>query len=323
MPIKKTTKAPTQKQKTAVTAKTEQIGIAAWFFKPDMQQGLSKWFVRSALFLIASFAFILFTGVVGLQSEFVHAGAVPPTFWQTTNIILTLASQRPLTIIAIAVILFAIGMFMFMPRRYLDKTGFAALYIPFTILLLAMTSGFMLISKYERALFADPSIALTALGLVLGLLLIMFTGLVASVVCYARKIGISKTGLLFSFPFGFTIYELFGLFLPTGDKDKVIKIHSEWYRKSIDFLLNVKKGQIILAAVFLLLPFASYSPTTPIITYIPGLTIIAIFAALYFKVGTKWLCDNTKKMPILAIAENAASIAIFHYAFQAIAAAQV
>ena len=315
MPTKKATKtSKTPKAERAPGAK--QTGMLSWFFKPDLTQGWKKWLLRAGLFAVAFLVAVFFLGVVGIQAEFASAGAVVPTFRQTAEIVAALALQQPFSVLVFAAALYAIGMFLFMPRRYLDKTGFAALYIPFTLLCFVMTFALLLAAKYERE-FQNPAIMLS---ICMGLMLAVFAGMVASVVCYARKNGISRTALFLSFPFGLTFYELAGLFLPSKDKDRIITIKANWYRALIDFLLFTKNGQIILAAGYLAMFSVSYSPNAPFATFLPGLIMVALFAALYFG-KTQWLSNNMKKMSWLAVIENAASFAIFYYFFQAVAGA--
>jgi hypothetical protein len=132
-------------------------------------------------------------------------------------------------------------------------------------------------------------------------------GVFAGVVCYARKSGVSKLAVFLSFPFGADLYSYAGYFLPDSGKDKTLAIKYKWYGRFLNYMLNEKYGQLILAAIALLLVALSWSPW--------NLMMAAIFGGLYFWRGKHWMMQNIKMLSWVAVLLNLSACATIAYTF--------
>jgi hypothetical protein len=288
MPVKKTTK----KIVTKVTDNKNGISILRWFFKPDMSQGKKKWIARSFFFVIGLMLLTILFGTVSMMSEMAKGGMDVPSFFavakQLTLIVYSTMLINPIAYVAAFMIMFVFGMFLFMPRHYLDKQSFIAVF--FTSILWATISasaGFMGM-KLHIPQFA---MMIIVMGIILSI-----SSVVASIVCFARKLGTSRLLTLLMFPFSATFFEFTGYFLPVQGKENVIKIKYNWYKRFISFLLDTKKGQLSMAIVTLLV--AAISPTPW------ELFIIAFFGSLYLLRGPEWMAKNLNRLTVISAGAN-------------------
>ena len=228
--------------KTSSSKVQAQISVNSWFFKPDMAQGVCGWVIRAVLFAAAITGFTI------------HE-------------------------VSIAGISLVFGLFLFMPRRYLDRESFVAVLWRFMVLFVVFASMVYVAIKHG---FVPWGILLFAI-----LAVISAGGIVAAITCFARKIGVSKIATLLNFPIGISFLEYVGYFLPIKN-DSVIAIKYSWYKKLISFFLNTKNGQLLLS--FIVLVFVVIAPTLWEVMF------ILFFGILYFWKQQKWMIQNIKKL---------------------------
>jgi hypothetical protein len=305
MPVKKTIKAPVKKAAVKETAPAaKQAGLLTWFFVPEIKQGLGLWFARAGLFVVAMLAAILSAGALGVQVEFLMTGGAAPSFWSAVGMILEMEAQKPVEAFAFIAILYAIGMFVFMPRKYLDKTSFVATLFTFTFWTIIFFIGIYTANNYLQS-----SYLLLALAVLLQLGIV---GLFASIACYARKMGVSRTAAFLSFPFAWAFFEYSGLFLPGKSKDRMIALKYKWYERFISFLLNSKRGQLILAAVIvaaMLLSGIFYGAPWEA-------AVLLLFGLFYFWKKSDWMAKNIARLAWAPVVVNIATISLLVYFFE-------
>ena len=270
-----------------------------------MTQSSGKWLIRSAIFTIAFILIVSVVGIIGIQQQFILSGLEAPSFGTIMRMLsgqLTLIAL-PIILIRIA-ILFAIGMFVFMPRKPLDRESFFAVYWTFWIWSMTMMAVVMLTpeSAYDRY-----SAALILLPLFI--MLAATIGMFVSIISFSRKIGIPKSVLLLSFPFGLSIYSYTGYFLPFKSNEQTVMLKYNWYRRFVEFMLYNNKGQIILAAVMVACVAAIPWPSE--------LFMISFFAVLYFWKGKNWLAGNIKRLSWISAIVNLSMFAYIIFFFKA------
>ncbi|MDR2269240.1 MAG: hypothetical protein LBD94_03595 [Rickettsiales bacterium] len=297
MPTKKTIKKKPNPQAAKTVKQTTDSGghstILKWFFIPDIKQGWGKWLLRAGLFTIGLLVFAAAFSVLVMQISLLESGAEVPSFLTILKMIVLLSLEAPLKTALLIFIIFAFGMFAFMPRKHLDKTSFVATlwtFMAWTIIVGIIT---YILNQNE------VKFALDFLALPLAALIIFFlAGVLASIVCYARKIGASPLSILLSVPFGLSFYEYAGYFLPDSGKDKVIVIKYRWYERFLKFMLDTIQGQGLLVIAMLLLLLIQPYPWEVI--------IIILFGGLYFWRKKEWMIENIKCLSWIVAAINIA-----------------
>ncbi|MDR3208570.1 MAG: hypothetical protein LBT45_01840 [Rickettsiales bacterium] len=299
MPTKKTVgKLSPEKQTANHGARTS---VLKWFFIPDMEQGWGKWALRAGLFVLGCVAVMILFGAMGFRTQFASAGLPVPSLFAAIEKVMSelarAAGESPLRTILSLLVIYSIGMFIFMPRKFLDKTGFIAVTWTSSAWFFATFGAMLLADKYMNGsnLEIIPTI----------LVLITSVACTAGIVCYARKHGVSKLATFLSFPFGFALHIYSGHFLPAKDKEQTLEIKYNWYRRLIDFGLNTRNGQMLLAFIFLAMFAINPSPWEAF--------LIVFFGGLYFWKGKTWMLANLPKLSWAAVAMNIAIIAVGIY----------
>ncbi|MDR1071316.1 MAG: hypothetical protein LBL21_01580 [Rickettsiales bacterium] len=294
--MKKTIK-KTQQKKQPAAAGEPKTTILKWFFTPDTKQGLGKWTLRAGLFTVGCFAFAILISAFMLRGQLIAKGMPPIPLLDTIKLVALALAESPLRFFVVLVANYAFGMFAFMPRKPLDRTGYVAVHWTSLALCLATAAATLLMDEYMKGsgLIIIPFVLLMLEGI----------AYIAAVACYALKHGLPKLATFLSFPFGFALYVYAGHFLPAKDKERTIEIKYGWYRRLIDFVLNTTNGQIVLALIFL----ASFAVGP---SWFEALAI-ALFGGLYFWKGGKWILGKLPKLSWAAVALNVATIALGIY----------
>lgn len=307
MAIKKTSVKKTTKP-SAINSKPT-LGTFSWLFTRDRTQGCAKWHIRSALFTLVILAFIFFIGTIGLMDEIAAAtqGGVQSQFWDTAGFMLTLVGRQIFGFIITTAIIYLIGIFIFMPRKYLGRRDFMSIFLTYMFLLILSLVIFFTALHAVKPVSEYQSLVQVILILYVPILAFAI-GFIVALVCYAKKLNVSGLRLLLSFPIGWSIYEYSALFLPTSDKDKTIAIKYKWYERFINFLLNTVKGQLcilafLLASIISTLAFGK----TPLYEIV----IFAVFGILYFAIGKNKLAQNTNLLSTIAVLLNLAILVMF------------
>ncbi|MDR1826399.1 MAG: hypothetical protein LBQ49_01760 [Rickettsiales bacterium] len=295
MPIKKSVKT-NEKDK----AEVKGAGLIPWLFKPDAGFSLKKWLYNAGLFTVALLGVVFFLAVIGMRAEFAGSGAAPAiSLLDTAEIVLMLLADQPLSVLIMAVIIFAIGAFAVMPRKLLDRKSFVAVWWTCTFWTVVLI---VLLAKFRSYIHGNPvlpeavELAILILGTIL--LAICIVGFVAGTACYAREANVSKAVVVLGFPLGWSLYEYAGHFVPDG-KPQVLNIRYKWYDRLIEFFLNTKPGQIILALFALLFLSSSVVKGNYFGAFIP-----VFFAGLYLLRGRGWILKNIRIPAAVAAAYN-------------------
>ena len=312
---KKTRAAKAVKTKAAVkeaaAGASKTGGILSWLFVPDTKQGIWKWCLRAGLFAAAFWTLTLCFSVTGLQERFVEAGLSAPSFWTAAGIVAeaTLAKWLEMILLAVAVY-FAVGMFMFMPRQRLDRHSFFAALLTFLSWGIVSAALITLVREFLMGLsdYVFPFVTLPLAVLAFITIIAVF----AAVACWGKKIGVSAAALLLSFPFGWSLFEWMGFFLPFKDGGRAIRIKYNWYGKLVDFLLDDKRGQMLMA--FVIIAIFAISPT-PWEAF-----MIVFFGGLYFWKKPSWMIGRVGMLSWVAATLNVAAIAFSVYYANVIAA---
>ena len=195
------------------------------------------------------------------------------------------------------VVLYVMGVFMFMPRKTLDRESFVAA---------TWTSTFWMAIFGSIIMFLHYNNIQTRLVFVVAILTLMsLTGIFAAATGFVRKIGLSRILTLAMFPFGITFIGFCGYFLPFKSNDKTIVVKYKWYQKLIDFALNTINGKISLMIIILLFSMISASPWE--------LFMVAFFGGLYAWKKSGWMLANIKNLAVTIAIMNISIISALAY----------
>lgn len=317
MPAKKTAIKKTSVKKAApktiapagrLTEKFQQTTLLKWLFVPDIAQGIGKWMMRAGLFLVLLILALVLFGGIATQMQFVEKGFSAPGFFEmvkmTIDILGHAFAAKPMTSITILIIAYAIGMFAFMPRKYLDKTSFVSAMWTFAAWITVFGFAVYLSDRYlPGSIKSIAGLSLAVLMLIAGI------GFLASITCYARKIGVSKLAVLLSMPFGWSFFEYSGYFLPADDKNRTIVIKYNWYKRFVGFMLDTHPGQIIIATAALALLASRPSMWNAF--------IMVFFGGLYLWKKKEWMIASMRGLSWVVAAFNIAMCAGAGYMFGA------
>ena len=296
-------KKPAENAKTNGT-KEKSIGLFSWLFVPDFKQGWRRWCVYAGLFACAVWAATMAGGANGLQAKFSGMG-MNVSFWEALNVVLAAALEDWAgMIVAGGAAYFAAGMFIFMPRRTLDRHGFFAAVA--TFLFWAVLGGVTF--RLAAGEPAKPLIFIPAIA-------VMFFSAVAMLAATARrakKIGTKPIALFLSFPFGWTLFEWAGFFLPTPDESPDISIRYNWFRKFVGFMMDDFRGQILLALVVLAMFARSPSPWEAF--------MLVFFGGLYFWKKPAWMIKRAQMLSRAAVVVNILAVSFSAYYISAMPA---
>ena len=302
-PTKKTAAAKAVLKKTPVkeaAPKEKAGGMLSWLFVPDIKQGWGRWCLRAGLFMAAFWVLTLGISVLELQARFAEAGLGAVPFWTAAGIVFDATlSKLVSTILLTCAVYFAVGMFAFMPRRRLDRHSFFAAILTFLSWGL-VSAGLITLAKEHLLELSDYVFPLVILPLAV-LAFISIVAVFAAVACWAKKINVSGAALFLSFPFGWSLFEWTGFFLPFKDGSRAIQIKYNWYKKLVDFMLDNVQGQILMALVIVAIFGISPSPWEAF--------MIVFFGGLYFWKKPAWLQTQVAMLSWVAAALNIAAIA--------------
>ena len=273
--------------------------ILRWLFAPDMAQGWKGWLLRSAGFAAAFFAFIIAVGIIGIKAQLVLAGLpVVPASVALSVLWDSVVQNIGQWIVAFSAV-YAVGMFAMMPRRALDRRGFVALLFFFLFWMALAGAAAWTMNEYavEIGLILWPLAALILAAII---------GLFGAIVGYARAVGASRWQSLLAFPFGLALFEYAALFTKAAEGNNSIALKSKWFLRLRDFLLDDIRGQIVLAALIVLMAVFGSAWELFLITF---------FSVIYFWRGAAFIAANLPRLAWVAVAFNIAVVGFIAWMF--------